>query len=100
MNNVDQETKWIPVDTVAGYFYLPFEKVRDEFQQRHLLGEINGILHVTEGQAYLWAQRSVGPTMAAEMFSDLEQFAFAWPEEVPLVEEFDLSTDGDRPYLL
>lgn len=96
-----QETKdqWIPVETIADYFSVSYVQVRAELQQRHLLGEIDGVLHATEGQAYLWAQRSFGHEAATEMFSDLEQFAFSWPNDVPLVEEVS-STDGDFPYLL
>ncbi|MBO1903081.1 hypothetical protein J4H92_14140 [Leucobacter weissii] len=93
-------TRWIPVEALADYFTVPLAQLRAELQQRHLLGEVGGALHCTEGQAYLWAQRSYGADEANEMLADFKAFSFSFPEsEVTLVEEVT-ATDGDYPYLI
>lgn len=100
MSNETEMNLWISVEAIADYFTLSTHTVRDEMQQRHLLGEIEGKLHATMGQAYLWAFRRFGHDQAFEMFTDLESLAVASAGDVPLVEEHDESTDVDRPYLL
>lgn len=92
---------WYPVESLAIYFELPYAQVRDELQQRHLLGEIDGVLYATGEQAWFWADRSFGADAATALMEALLDFSFLYPEHaVPLVEEFDGSTDGDRSYLL
>lgn len=95
------ERLWFPVESLAIYFDLPFTQVRHELQQRHLLGEIGGVLHATGEQAWLWAYRSYGADAATALTDALAEFSFLYPEQdVPLVEEFDGSTDGDAHFLL
>lgn len=92
---------WYPVESLAIYFELPYTQVRDALQQRDLLGEIDGVLYATGEQAWLWAERSYGSDAATALTETLLDFCFLYPElDVPLVEEFDSSTDGDRGYLL
>lgn len=92
---------WYPVESVAIYFELPYAQVRDELQQRHLLGVIDGVLYATGEQTWLWAERSFGADAATALTEALLDFSFLYPEQdVPLVEELDASTDGDRSYLI
>ncbi|MGO2141458.1 MAG: hypothetical protein ACTH30_13725 [Leucobacter sp.] len=92
---------WYPVESIAIYFELSYAQVRDELQQRDLLGEIDGVLFATGEQAWLWAERSFGADAATALTDALLEYSFLYPEQdVPLVEEFDASTDGDWPYLL
>lgn len=92
---------WYPVESMAIYFELPYAQVRDELQQRQLLGMIDGVLYATGEQAWLWAERSYGADAATTLTETLLDYSFLYPEQdVPLMEEFDSSTDGDRSYLL
>ncbi len=95
------ERLWYPVESIAIYFELTYAQVRDELQQRHLLGEIDGVLYSTGEHAWLWAERSFGADAATALMETLLDFSFLYPEQdVPLVEELDASTSGDRSYLL